>query len=415
MMVNSNQLPLGGRSILGLLIVLTLANGVVGFDRQTVAFLAPYIVEEMGLTNAQIGLTAGALSLAIAISSFFGSQIADRSGRSRAMLIGCTLLFSLLSGVSGLATTFIFLLAARFALGLAEGPIVPISQAMILKNSSPERRGLNMGFMQMVGAFGIAGFLGPVVATQLAEAHGWRTAMFLSILPGLVVAAMMLFMIKPDVKRPAGSVPEHRGSLFASFGQLLRIRNMQVSLAVAGLITAWLVLQSTFLVLFLTEIKGLAPTTAGWVIGMGGWAGLIGGISLPLLSDRIGRKPVMVFGALAGICGPIALLMLPGDPVLLAISVLLGWLPLGIAPLYCATVPTESVSPAQATTAVGLAMGCAELFGGVILPPIAGRAADVFGLQAIFYICIGLALVASLAALFLKETAPRIAGAAVER
>lgn len=406
--------PRSQSTILGLLIILTLGNGVVGFDRQTVAFLAPYIVEDMGLSNAQIGGTASALSLAIAISSFLGSQMADRSGRGRAILIGCTVLFSLLSGVSGLATTFVFLLTARFALGLAEGPIVPISQAMILKNSSPKWRGLNMGFMQMVGAFGIAGFLGPIVATQLAEAHGWRTAMFLSILPGLLVAALMVFMVKPEPRLPQPQDSAPRPGMMASFGQLLKIRNIQVSLAVAGLITAWLVLQSTFLVLFLTQVKGLAPTTAGGVISMGGFAGLIGGISLPLLSDRIGRKPVLVFGALAGILGPIALLMLPANPTLLAMAVLLGWLPLGIAPLYCATVPTESVTPAQATTAVGLAMGFAELFGGVILPPIAGRAADAFGLQAIFYICIGLALVASMAALFLKETAPRKTGAAVE-
>jgi sugar phosphate permease len=64
----------------------------------------------------------------------------------------------------------------------------------------------------------------------------------------------------------------------------------------------------------------------------------------------------------------------------------------------------------MATTAVGLSMGFAELFGGVLLPPIAGQAADAFGLEAIFYICIGLALLAAFAALFLKETAPRITG-----
>ena len=401
--------PRDRRYELGLLLVLTLGNGVVGFDRQTVAFLAPYIVSDLGLSNAQVGWTAGALSLAIALSSLVGSQIADRSGRRRAVLIGCTLLFSLLSGLSGLAATFGILLAARFALGAAEGPIVPISQTLILQSSSPARRGVNMGFMQMVGAFGIAGFLGPIVATQLADAHGWRSAMFLSIIPGLIVAGLMVVMIRPDPKR-AERPAEHHGSLFSAFGTLLKVRNIRVSLAIAGLITAWLVLQSTFLTLFLTQVKGLAPTTAGWVIGMGGWAGLIGGISLPLLSDRIGRKPVLLFGSLAGILGPIALLALPGEPVMLAVAVLLGWLPLGVAPLYCAAVPTESVSPAMATTAVGLSMGFAELFGGVLVPPIAGQAADAFGLEAIFYICIGLALLAAFAALFLKETAPRITG-----
>ena len=60
----------------------------------------------------------------------------------------------------------------------------------------------------------------------------------------------------------------------------------------------------------------------------------------------------------------------------------------------------------MAATAVGLSMGFAELFGGVIVPPIAGGVADAFGLNSVFMICIGLALVSALAALFLTETAP---------
>ncbi|MEO6151996.1 MAG: MFS transporter [Croceibacterium sp.] len=393
-------------SMLVLLVVLTLGNGIVGFDRQTVAYLAPFIVKDLGLTNAQVGLTASALSLAIALSSFFGSQMADRSGKRKTVLVACTVLFSLLSGLSGLTTTFIMLLGARFALGATEGPIVPISQAIILDNSSPKTRGFNMGFMQMVGAFGIAGFIGPRVATQLGADHGWRTAMFLSIIPGLIVAALMLLLLKPDAR--TAPAPEAQGSPFAAIGTLLRIGNMRIALAIAGLITGWLVLESTFLTLFLTQIKGLTPVAAGAVISYGGIGAFAGGIAFPALSDWIGRKAVLIVGSLAAMAGPLALLWLPGDPLALSLAMLLGWMPLGIAPLYCATVPTESVSPAMAATAVGLAMGFAELFGGVILPPLAGRAADAFGLQAVFYICIALALVSAIAALFLKETAPRL-------
>lgn len=398
-------------NMLALLFVLTLGNGIVGFDRQTVAFLAPFIVEDMGLTNAQVGLTASALSLAIALSSFFGSQLADRSGKRKAVLVTCTLLFSLLSGAAGLAATFAVLLASRFALGLAEGPIVPVSQTFILEASRPKWRGFNMGFMQMVGAFGIAGFVGPVVATQLGASHGWRTAMFLSIVPGLIVAALMIWLVRPDTAAAAPKSLASRRALLADFGELLKLRNMRASLAIAGLITAWLVLQSTFLTLFLTQVKGLAPTTAGWVIGLGGWAGLVGGIAFPTLSDRVGRKPVLIYGSLAAAIGPIAMLLLPGDPLLLALAMFVGWLPLGIAPLYCATVPTETAPAALATTAVGLAMGWAELFGGFVVPPFGGMAADAFGLEAVFVICIGLALVSAAAALFLKETAPAKVGA----
>ncbi len=392
--------------MLGLMLVLTLGNGIVGFDRQTVAFLAPFIVDDLKLSNAQIGLTASALSLAIALSSFFGSQFADQSGRRKAMLVGCTLLFSLLSGASGLATTLVMLLAARFLLGLTEGPIVPISQAMILDTSSPRWRGFNMGFMQMVGAFGIAGFLGPRVATQLGAAHGWQTAMFLSIIPGLIVAAMMVFLVKRDPPQPQVERAARRNP-FADFALLLKIRNMRISLAIAGLITAWLVVESTFLVLFMTQVKGMATVDAGAVVSYGGIGAFAGGLLFPFLSDWFGRKPILVLGSLAAMLGPLALIVLPSDPQALSLAMLLGWMPLGIAPLYCATVPTESVSPAMAATAVGLSMGFAELFGGFVVPPIAGYAADAFGLQAVFYICMGLALLSALAALFLTETAPR--------
>lgn len=392
------------------LLLLTLANGVVAFDRLTVAYLAPYIVADMGVTNADLGLLAAALSFAVAISSYLGGQLADRTGKRKLILLVCTILFSIGSGVGGLAATLGFLLVARFLLGLAEGPMVPVSQTIMAETSAPERRGVAMGFMQMVGAFGIAGVLGPVVATQLADDYGWRHTLLLSLVPGLVLALLLWLFLQRDPPRPAAADRPKVG-LGEAMVQLVSIRNMRVALAIAGMITAWLVLQNTFLAVFLTQVKGLAPVTAGSVIAMGGIAGITGGIALPFLSDRIGRKPVLVGGSLAGIACPIALLLLPGDPMLLGAAVLVGWLPIGIAPLYCATVPTESVPPLLASSAVGLAMGFAELFGGVVLPPIAGTVADQFGLQAVFYICIALALGAATVALLLQETAPRKVGA----
>ncbi len=405
-MATTTAQPRNRRYEITLLLVLTLANGVVAFDRLTVAYLAPYIVADLGISNAQLGLLAAALSGAIALSAFFGGRLADKTGKRKLILILCTILFSLGSGAGGFAMTFLALFMARFLLGVAEGPMVPISQTVIAEGSSPERRGLNMGFMQMVGAFGIAGVLGPIVATELADSYGWRTTLLLSILPGLLLAAALYFLIKPDPRTPP-PVHVESANVLAALAQLLRIPNMRVALAVAATFTAWLVLQNTFLTVFLTQEKGLNPTIAGQVISMGGLAGIIGGIGLPFLSDRIGRKPVMVGAAFAGIFCPIALLLLPGDPVLLGGAILLGWIPLGIAPLFCATVPTESVNPALATTAVGLSMGTAELFGGVILPPVAGAVADSFGLTSVFLICIALALAACIAAMFLKETAPR--------
>jgi sugar phosphate permease len=57
-------------------------------------------------------------------------------------------------------------------------------------------------------------------------------------------------------------------------------------------------------------------------------------------------------------------------------------------------------------TATGVVVGIGEITGGFLSPTVAGRAADVFGLEAPLYIMIGCTIVATVLALFLQETAP---------
>ena len=104
---------------LGLLVLLSFANGVVALDRLTGLYLSPYIVAELGLTNTQLGLLGGALSLAVALSSVWVGRVADATGRRKSILIVCTIIFSLGSAGGGLAAGFALLFAARFLLGLA--------------------------------------------------------------------------------------------------------------------------------------------------------------------------------------------------------------------------------------------------------------------------------------------------------
>ncbi|HWW63681.1 MAG TPA: MFS transporter [Sphingomonadaceae bacterium] len=390
---------------LGLLALLSLANGFVALDRLTASYLSPYIVADLGLSNTQLGLLAASLSLAVAISAFWLGRVADTTGRRKTMFVLATVAFSLFSALSGLAAGFLFLFGARFLLGLAEGPMVPISQAVMADESDPRRRGLNMGVMQMSGAFLLGAMIGPVLVTSLADLYGWRVAFFLSGVPGLLLALSLFFYMRPDAPRPVAAkgktIP--LGTAIATFW---RIGNMRASIAIAALFSAWLMIQNVFLPVYLTQVKGLAPATMGWVLGMGGLAGIVGGTLLPWLSDRIGRKPVCAIACFAGIGTPLALLLLPSSPVLLGLAILIGWLPVGIAPLYCAVIPSESVPAALTTSAIGLSMGTAELLGGVVAPFVAGRAADALGLEATLWLCMICAIAAGLFCLGLRETAP---------
>jgi predicted MFS family arabinose efflux permease len=395
----------GSGYAIGLLILLSLANGVVALDRLTVSYLSPFIVKDLHLSNTQVGLLQSALSLAVAISSFWLGQLADRTGKRKTILIAGALIFSIGSAAGGFASGFAFLFLARFLLGFAEGPMVPISQVVLADATAPERRGFFMGAMQMTGAFLFAGFIGPWISVQIAEAWGWRSAFFLSAAPGLLLALGLALYVDRD-RSPERAANHSQLGLFATLAALWRVPNMRLALGIAGLFTGWLAVQNSFLALYLTNVKGLTPTAMSGVLSVGGIGAIAGGIALPWLSDRIGRRAVCAAGAFAGVLGPLALLWLPSDAVMLGVAVLLGWTVLGIAPLYCAVIPSESVPPALVTSAIGLAMGVAELVGGVIAPAIAGRAADAFGLAATLWLCAACAVGAGLLALGIKETAP---------
>jgi MFS family permease len=91
------------------------------------------------------GILASALSLTWACAAFGIGFISDRTGSRKGLLILATLAFSACSFLSGLAASFAALLGARLLMGAAEGGIMPISQAMIAAEVTPERRGLAMG------------------------------------------------------------------------------------------------------------------------------------------------------------------------------------------------------------------------------------------------------------------------------
>jgi fucose permease len=85
-----------------------------------------------------------------------------------------------------------------------------------------------------------------------------------------------------------------------------------------------------------------------------------------------------------------------------------GWSFTGIMPLFMATIPSESVDARHVGSALGLCMGGSEIIGGVLAPLLSGMAADRFGLQAALWALVLLAVLGSVAALGLRETAPRL-------
>ena len=388
-----------------LVALLSLNFGILFFDRNALNFLMPFVKPDLGLTNTQVGLTASALSLSWAIAALVVGTAADRSGKRKAFLIACTVAFSLCSFLSGLASSFLMLFAARLLMGTVEGGVAPVSQSMIAAAVPPERRGLAMGVTQNFGSNLLGSFVAPVMLVWFANTLGWHNAFFIAALPGLMSALLLwLFVEEPHV--PAKPPGDH--DFLGHVKEIVLERNIVICVLMSVLLVSYLVTCWAFMPLFLTKTRGFDPTTMSWLMATLGVSATAGSFAVSHLSDMIGRKPVMIGTSFLGVILPLGAMYFTGSAWALAAIFFFGWALTGILPLFMATVPSESVAPRHITTAMALVMGMGEVLGGVFSPTLAGEAADLMGLSAPLWIMIGLCTAAGVLAFALRETAPAV-------
>ncbi len=386
--------------------LLSLNFGFVLFDRNALGFLMPFIQPELGLNNTQVGVLAGGLSFTWALAALGIGVLSDRLGSRKGLLILATLAFSVCSFFSGLATSFITLLAARLLMGVAEGGIMPISQSLVATEVAPRHRGLAMGVAQGFGSSLLGSFVAPVMLVAFSAAFGWRHAFFLAGAPGIATALLMAYLVRERRgARPAMDAATLRSG---SLREVLAEPNVVLCALLGVLLVSYLVVCWAFMPLYLTQVRKYDPQTMGWLMGTLGISATIASFAVSALSDRIGRRPVMIVMPLVAIILPLGAMFYGGSTWVLAAVFFVGWAVTGIFPLFMATVPAESVGAGQMASALGICMGVGEILGGVLSPFIAGYAADRVGLQAPLWILFGLALASGILALGLRETAPRV-------
>jgi len=402
-----HQKPAGaGRRYQSLLVGLLCLNfGILFFDRNALNFLMPFVQPELALSNTQVGLLASAFSLTWAIAGILVGGISDRLGVRKPILIFVTVLFAACSALSGIAASFVMLFLVRLLMGVAEGGVLPISQSLTVAEVTPERRGFAMGFMQNFGSNLLGSTAASLLLVPFAGAFGWRNAFYLAAIPGLISAALIAWLVREPARSTEKRDASDRLTLRHAFAQ----RNIMLCVLISVLLVSHLVIGFTFLPLFLIQVRGFSAETMSGLIGILGVSAAIAGFVVPGISDRVGRKPMMILASIAGVILPLGALFFDGSAWTLAVIFFLGWIVVGTFPLFMATIPSEAVDPRYTATALGLIMGVGEGVGGVLSPTIAGAAADQFGLQAPLWIMFGLPLLAGLLSFGLRETAPALA------
>jgi MFS family permease len=394
-----------------LVFILALGGAVSALDAQSLFYLSPFVASSLELNNTQIGLVSSVVLLSWSIAGYLVGTWSDRSGRRKPWLVGTFILFAACSFLTGLATSFLMLFAARLLIGLAEGPVIPVSQSIMIRNSSPHRRGLNMGIVQNFGAQLIGTLVAPILLVQIAERFNWHAAFYVAGVPALIVALLIAWFVKepPRENLAASNAPADSGS---GIMHLLRIRNLRLCVLISCCVVLWYFTLLTFLPLYCVRVLKISATTMSYVMGAMGAAGVVSAFMVPALSDRFGRKRMITLFVLLSIAAPLAALFAGSSLPLLMAGVFLGSLVLGTAPLFMAVVPLESVSAHDAAAATGLVMAIGQIVGGFGGPTLGGVLADQWGLAVPLWIVVGATIAGTLISTRLIETAPRMTKAA---
>lgn len=385
--------------------------GLVCFDRLAINFLIPYIQEDLELNNTQVGMLAAAAALTWSLTAIIGGRLSDKVQSKRNYLVILIVAFSLASMLQGFAGSFVHLVILRLLMGVFEGPVAPVSQSVLAIESSPHRRGFNLGMAMSTGQGLFGAILAPIVVVALAEQFDWRNAFFFTMIPGLILAGFVWkIMREPEAQDADGqafAAELHEGHSRSDISTVLRNRNVMLGVT---MFTGFMIFAMVFQVyspLYLTTVHGLSPTVMSFVMASFGVGAALWGFTVPLISDYIGRKPTAFFFALVLAFGPFAVIYLDG-PIVLAISMFVFSAGMAVGGMSTTVIPAEAVPPSMAGLAVGIPIGLGELIGGFGGPLIAGIAGDAFGLQAALIVASCGSLLCAFAALFLRETAPRI-------
>ena len=203
----------------------------------------------------------------------------------------------------------------------------------------------------------------PILLVVFATAYGRHRALFIRYSRTVRFPALAL----------SGTCGPAAASDHASLPRLREICAIKYS-AVPVISLSYLVICWAFAPLFLTKERGFTPTQMGWLLGTLGVSATFGSFIVSGISDRIGRRPVIVFTCFLGVILPMGALFYHGSIWILAVFFFFGWALTGAFPLFMGTIPSETVSVKHMTTANGDHRE-PEVIGGVVvlLPSPVGR------------------------------------------
>jgi len=266
------------------------------FDVMLYALVLATLMQDLSMSKATAGILGSVTLVASAVGGIVFGVIADRFGRTRA-LIGSILIYSVFTAACGFAQTIVQLAVFRIFLGLGMGGEWASGAALVSETWPAEYRGKALGLMQSAWAVGY--FAAALVVRLVMPAWGWRGVFFVGVLPALLTVWVQRSVREPAIWQERRAQPSAaRAGLADIFrGDLLRLTVPVVLMNACTMFAWWGFNQWIPAYLSLPEAQGglgfSTATMSSFVMAMqvGMWFGYV---TFGFISDSIGRKRAYV-------------------------------------------------------------------------------------------------------------------------
>jgi MFS family permease len=274
------------------------------FDVMLYALLLASIMPELGMSKEVAGLVGSAMLIASAAGGVFFGFVADRYGRTRA-LMASVLIYSIATAACGLAQNVVQLAVCRVILGLGMGGEWASGAALVSETWPDEHRGKALGFMQSAWAIGYGA--AAVVTSLVLPRWGWRAVFFVGILPAFLTLWVRHSVREPAMWRAARARPAGSRRGFADIfrGPMLRL-TIAVTIMNAFTLFAWwgfnLWLPGYLSLPVSAGGRGLSTSVMAALVAVmqiGMWFGYV---TFGFVSDAIGRKRAYVIYTVTAAC-----------------------------------------------------------------------------------------------------------------
>lgn len=374
--VESDRPARGAWPTLALLTFVYLLNFL---DRSLIYILFSPIKKELHLSDLQLALL-GTTSFVIFYTVLgvpFG-RLSDRAVRKNLIAAGL-LVWSIFSGLTGLARSFETIFLCRLMVGVGEATLGPTALSLLADLFPPRMRAT----VQAIYSSGIAlgGGVAFYLGGYLGQTHGWRSAFLLLGFPGVLVSVLVYLIREPEREGRGAEIPT-AASAWRTLATSVPLRFHLAGYALFNLAANSLGIWGA---LFFVRRHGMTLAQVGALAGiLSISAGMPGTVLGGVLADRLrrrGRGGRMFFtacGALA--CIPLWLVLLYSRNAILLIAAsafLLGAALMWLGP--AAADVHEIVGPEMRGLGVAVYFFTVNIVGYGIGPPLIGWLSDRLG------------------------------------